>query len=96
MLHMMRWSRPDTLNAVPELSRFMQGTMGAHMKAMLCVTKYCVDTPKRGMYLKPNATWEGGADFEFVINGRADSDMPRMSKGGAVSVDTLCFCAVHR
>ena len=52
----------------------MQGAMGAHMKAMLCVMKYCVGTPKRGMYLKANATWDGGADFEFVINGRWDSD----------------------
>jgi hypothetical protein len=70
----MRWSRPEILNAVRELSRFMQGAMEAHMKAMHRVMKYCVGTPNRGMFLKPNAVWDGGADFEFIISGRSDSD----------------------
>jgi hypothetical protein len=74
LLHMMRWSRPETLNAVPELSRFMQGAMSAHTKAMLRVMKYCGGTPKRGMYLKPTGTWDGGPYFEFIIEGRSDSD----------------------
>ena len=74
LLHMMRWSRPDALNSTRELSRFMQGAVEAHLKAMLRAMKYCVGTPNRGMYLKPNRTWDGGADFEFEINGRSDSD----------------------
>jgi hypothetical protein len=74
LIHMMRWSRPNTLNAFSELSRFMQGAMSAHTKAMLRVMKYCVGTPNRGVYLKPNGTWKGGADFEFVMEGRSDSD----------------------
>jgi hypothetical protein len=73
LLHMMRWSRPDTLNSVRELSRFMQSAMSAHMKAMHRVMKCCVGTPNRGMYLKPNATWDGSADFEFIINGTVGS-----------------------
>jgi hypothetical protein len=39
LLHMMRWSRPETLNSVRELSHFMQGAMSAHMRAMLRVMK---------------------------------------------------------
>jgi hypothetical protein len=74
LLHMMHWPRPETLNAVRELSRFMQGAIGAHVKAMHRVMKYCVGTPNRRMFLKPNAVWDGNPDFEFVISGRSDSD----------------------
>ena len=72
--HMMRWSRPECLNSVRELSRFMQGAMSAHVKAMHRVMKHCVGTPNRGMCLKPNTTWDGKPDFEFAVNGRSDSD----------------------
>jgi hypothetical protein len=34
LLHMMKWTRPEILNAVRELSRFMAGATRAHMKAM--------------------------------------------------------------
>jgi hypothetical protein len=63
LLHMMRWSRPETLNSVRELSGFMQGAMSAHLRAMLRVMKYCVGTSNRGMFLKPNAQGAGSADF---------------------------------
>jgi hypothetical protein len=74
LLHMMRWSRPDILNAVRELSRFMSGPSIAHMKAMYRTMKYCVETPNRGLVLQPNESWDGSADFEFTVSGRADSD----------------------
>ena len=44
LLHMMRWSRPDILKAVRELSKFMSGASEAHMVAMKRVMKYCADT----------------------------------------------------
>ena len=44
------------------------------MKAMARVMKYCVGTPNRGWELKPNATWDGDPNFEFEIEGQADSD----------------------
>lgn len=34
LLHMMKWTRPEILNAVRELSRFMMGATLAHMKEM--------------------------------------------------------------
>jgi hypothetical protein len=46
MLHMMKWTRPDILNAVQELSRFMTGATMAHMKEMLHAMKYCDSMPK--------------------------------------------------
>jgi hypothetical protein len=74
LLHMMKWTRPEILNAVRELSRFMSGAAAAHMKAMYRVMNYCVATPKRGLLLKPNMKWNGDPNFEFVIKGRSDSD----------------------
>lgn len=74
LLHMMRWSRTDTLNSVRELSRFMQGAVLAHVKAMKRVMKYCVGTPNRGMFLKPSGEWDGSPDYEFKVTGRSDSD----------------------
>ena len=66
LLHMMKWSRPDILNPVRDLSRFMKEASGAHMTAMYCIMKYCVGTPNRGLALKPNTTWYGNPNFEFV------------------------------
>ena len=36
--------------------------------------KHCVGTHNRGRLIKPNATWDGSKDFEFVIDGKSDSD----------------------
>ena len=75
MLHLMKWSRPEIMNAVRDLSRFMTaGASLAHKKAMTIAMKYIVGTPERGLLLKPDAVWDGTKDFEFVIMGRSDSD----------------------
>jgi hypothetical protein len=74
LLHMMKWSRPEILNSVREVSRFMSGANGAHMAAMFRVMKYCLATPNRGLFLKPDSKWDGDPNFEFVISGRSDSD----------------------
>ena len=74
LMHMMRWSRPGILNAVRELSRFMTGPTPAHVKAMKRVMTYCVATAERGLFMKPNAVWDGNPDFEFEIEGWSDSN----------------------
>ena len=74
LLHMSRWSRPETQNSVRELSRQCKIASQAHMKAMLRVMKHCSSTPKRGWYLKPERKWDGSKDFEFIISGNSDSD----------------------
>jgi hypothetical protein len=45
-----------------------------HYKAMLRVMSYCHSTPNRGLELKPNRKWDGNPNFEFIIEGRSDSD----------------------
>ena len=74
LLHMMKWTRPEILNAVRELSRFMTGATLADMKEMYRTMKYCAGTPNRGLLLKPNAKWDGSPNFVFEVSGRSDSD----------------------
>ena len=45
LLHMMRWSRPDILNAVRELSKHMKEENLLHYKAMHRVMEYVMRTP---------------------------------------------------
>ena len=77
LLHVCRWSRPEIWNAIRELTRAVQKPGGRHMESAKKVMKYCVDTPKRGWYLKPGRKWNGNKDFKFKINGRSDSDFAK-------------------
>jgi hypothetical protein len=77
LLYLMRWSRPEIMNSVRELSRFMQEASKAHLTAMYRVMKYCVGTPKRGLMIKPTEFWDGDKKFEFIISGRSDSDFAK-------------------
>jgi hypothetical protein len=49
LLHMMRWSRPEVLSAVRELSKHMTSATLTHLKAMYRVMTYCVNTKNRGL-----------------------------------------------
>jgi hypothetical protein len=73
LLHMMRWSRPEILNPVRELSRFMKVASKAHLEALHRLLRYCVHTPNRGLLLKPEGVWDGDPKYEFVITGRSDA-----------------------
>jgi hypothetical protein len=90
MLHVMRWSRPDTLNATREVSRFLQRPNPAHDKALHRVLEYCAKTPERGLLLAPTGFWDGrDRNFEFKVRAKSDSEyakdaMTRRSVGGHV------------
>ena len=78
LIHMTKYSKIECLNAVRELSRFGSKPTMAHMKCMLRVMKYCVDTKDKGLLLKPNKRWDGkDKNFEFEITGMSDSDFAK-------------------
>jgi hypothetical protein len=77
LLYLMRWSCPEIMNSVRELSRFMQEASKAHLTVMYRVMKYCVGTPKRGLMIEPTEIWDGDKKFEFTISGRSDSDFAK-------------------
>jgi hypothetical protein len=74
LLHLTRWTRPEIMNAVRELSRYTSGALQAHVKAMHRVMGYCIRTPNRGINIVPDDRWDGNPNFKFKIKGRADSD----------------------
>jgi hypothetical protein len=74
MIHLMKWSRPDICNAVRELSRFMTAACAAQVKSLHRCMRYCINTPKRGLTLRPDAKWDGNRDFEFTIEGFSDAN----------------------
>jgi hypothetical protein len=74
LLHLTRWTRPEIMNAVRELSRYMTGAHMAHWRAMYRVMAYCVATPSRGIRIAPDELWDGDPNFEFKVRGRADSN----------------------
>ena len=73
LLHMMRWSRPDILNAVRELSKHMKNSNENHYKAMIKVMEYVRYTPNKGLVLRPHGHWDGKQDFKFDIVGYSDA-----------------------
>ena len=75
LLHMMRYSRPDILNRVRELSQFVVAATTYHFVCMLHVMDYVVCTAEKGWFLAPNAVWDGkDKNFLFEIGGKTDSD----------------------
>jgi hypothetical protein len=74
LLHMMRWTRPEIMNSVRELSRFAGRALLSHVIAMYRVINYCHNTPEQGLLLKPNVRWDGSPMLLFKITGYSDSD----------------------
>lgn len=90
LLHLMRWSRPDILNAVREVCRFMGGANRAQEKALYRILAYCHSTPNRGLTLAPKGKWDGkDKNFLFIVRGKCDAEFAkdqhtRKSVGGHV------------
>ena len=73
LLHLMKWSRPDVLNIVRELSCFITGAMAYHLKAMYHVMQYCLAMKQKGLTLKPDCKWNRDLNFQFTLAGKSDS-----------------------
>jgi len=75
LLFLMRYSRPDILNVVRELSKLMtEGSTVHHKKILQQTINYLLHTKKRGLLLKPDMiTNDPRKDF-FIIKGRTDSN----------------------
>jgi hypothetical protein len=58
-MHAMQQSKPETYNAVQDLSCHMYKATQDHFKAMLRILKYSLDTVEQGLLLKPNREWDG-------------------------------------
>ena len=75
LLYLSRWSRPDIINTVRELSHFTARTQRAHIESMNIVMDYCVGTMEKGLILNPKGKWDGKKDgTKIQIVGKSDSD----------------------
>ena len=80
LIHLSKFSRPDVLNAVREVSRYSHGPTAAHEAAMLRIMKFVLGTAEKGLVLKPDTSWDGSKDFQFTIAGKSDSDFGKDPK----------------
>ena len=101
--HMARWTRPEILNRVRELSRFLHAPTQTHINRMYRVMDYVVATALRGWFMQPTGTWDGkDRDFLFKLYGRSDSDYGvdpetrRSVSGGSTFLQDVCICARSR
>jgi len=92
LLHMMRWTRPEILNAVRETSKFMSGAVEGHVTAMKRIMLYCVGTPKRGLLLKPKGLWDGTKNFVFELEGKSDSEYAKDESRRSVNGWSTFLC----
>jgi len=75
LLFLMRYSRPDILNAVRELSKWMSdGATVNHQKVMHQTMNYILHTRNRGLHLNPIMSMVDARKEEFIIKGRGDSN----------------------
>lgn len=63
LLHLMEWLRPESLNAVLELLRFMSKAGPVHMKAMNRVIQYCIATADTRLLFRPRAKGDGSGSM---------------------------------
>jgi hypothetical protein len=67
------WSRPDILNAVREVLRYMKAPTQGHCSAMKKIMEYCITMSSRGRKIEPTQQWDGTMEFEFIVSGKSDS-----------------------
>ena len=77
LIHMMKWSRPDVLNAVRDLTRHLSKATLCHVKAMKRVMMYLTAMADQGLMLEPNTKWDGSKEFEFEVTRHLDLDFAK-------------------
>ena len=81
LMHLGKYSKPEILNAIRELSQFGSNPSEAHYKAMLRCFKYCVNTKDQGFTICPGRQWNGkDRDFQFCISGKSNSTFANCSE----------------
>ena len=75
LMHVMRWSCPDVLNRVRELSRYVKEAVEDHANALTQAMSCCTQTVNRGCTVAPKSQWSC-ADKEcvFTVGGKSNSN----------------------
>jgi hypothetical protein len=74
IMHMVQWSRPDILQSVRALARYMHAPREVHWRALQYLLAYMYGTLNRGLSLRPVRLRDGSKGHEFIIGGQSDSN----------------------
>ena len=74
LLFLMKWSWPDILNSIQDLSRFMSCVSPSHVMAMERIMQFCLCSQDKGLKLQPLGIGDGNKSNKFNIRGHSDSD----------------------
>ena len=69
LLYLMKWSQPEIVNSVCELTRFMTQAYPVCMKGVEQVMQHVLKDLECGTVMQPDGHWDGSKNFEFEING---------------------------
>ena len=73
LLYLTKWSQPEIVNSVRELTRFMTQAYLANYKAMEQVMQHVLSTPNCGVIMQPDMNWDGNEAFLFTVDGMSNS-----------------------
>ena len=74
LIHLSKYSRPDLLNAVRELTKFGNKLGLVHYKAMVRLMKFYWQARNEGLMINPNKRWDVvNKNYLFEITGESDS-----------------------
>jgi hypothetical protein len=74
LMHLARWTRVESANAIRELTKFVGAASKTHVAAMYRAMRALLNTPNRGLLLQPFGEWDGvDRNFLFKISGRSDA-----------------------
>ena len=73
LLYPIKWSCPEIVNSVCELTRFMTQSYPVCMTGLEHVMEHALKYPENGVVMQPDGHWDGSKDFEFEIDRILDS-----------------------
>ena len=74
LLFLVKWSWPDVINSVRDLSPFMSCARPFHVMAMNRIMQFCLCSKDKGLKLQPSGIWDGNKIYKFKIRGHSNSD----------------------
>ena len=69
LFYLTKWSQPEIMNSVCELTQFMTQAYPANYKAMEQVMQHVLCTPNHGVIIQPDTHLDGNKAFLFTVHG---------------------------
>ena len=80
LLYLVKWSHPEIVNSMCELTQFMIKVFPASVKGMKHIMQHVLTYPECGMVMQLDGEWDGSKEFEFEIDRISDSGDVKLHK----------------